>query len=132
MSADQRKLVLQAVEAALRAAEPSLFDPAVSPDGPMWAVEQHLDTLVAIVRRTTAARIEPYLAQILDDACTHCRHQQPSQFCPLRHEDECALFSHTAVVVDAIAKALKEMGDPEYWFNHPVGSADLAVGRPAK
>lgn len=129
---DQRKWVLEAVEAALRAAEPKLFDAPASPDGPMWVVARHLDALVAIVRRTTTTRIEPYLAEILDDVCTHCERQLPSQFCPLRHENTCALFSHTAVIVQVVAGALKEMEDPEYWFNHPDGSADLAVGRPAR
>ena len=52
----------------------------------------------------------------------------PEPVLPLRYENTCALFSYSAIVLGAIAGALKEMEDP---VQPPVGSLDLAVGRPA-
>jgi nucleotide-binding universal stress UspA family protein len=113
------------------AAQAAGLPPGLPPGGPMWVVERHLDALVAIVRRTTSIRIESYLAEILDDVCTHCERQFPSRYCPLRYENTCALFSPHRGCGRRHHRALKKMEDPEYWFNHPVGSADLAVGGPA-
>ena len=123
-----RKRVLDDIERDLRAVASGLFNDPQRPGGPMAEVTRHLDGLVDIVRRTTATRIEPYLAEILDDICTHCEFEQPSQFCARRDEGKCVLFSHTRTIVDAIARALRDTEDFEYWWNHPVGSGDLKPG----
>ena len=77
-------------------------------------IETHLDDLVNIVRRSTAATIEPYMAQILDDVCAKCPHQTVSGYCPQRTAGPCVLFRLAGPIVRAIGRTLLEMGDEEY------------------
>jgi len=123
----QVRTVVEATYQALRPIAPHAFGPTGVPlPGLMDELKELIGPLVDIVRRTTATRTEPYLAEMLDDVCTQCPHQQPSQHCPRRGAGECLLYRRANVVVKAIATALRDLDDPEYWFNHPVGSIDLA------
>ena len=77
-------------------------------------VESHLDSLVDIVRRSTAVTREPYLAQVLDDVCSKCPHQVASGYCAQRAAGPCVVFRFGGAIVTAIARALREMGDEAY------------------
>lgn len=77
-------------------------------------MELHLDGLVDIVRHTTAATIEPYLAQILEDVCAKCAHQAVSGFCPQRTAGSCVVYRYAAPIIRAVSRALLEMGDEEH------------------
>ena len=130
LNPQQRRIVIEAVREQLRTAAPHLFSPdGGDMRGAMDVIVLHLDELIDIVRRSTAQRIEAYDAQLLDEVCPHCPRQQPNQRCALREAGECALFRYIDAVVVSIGAALKEIGDVEYWFNHPVGSVDLEPPR---
>jgi hypothetical protein len=128
LNSRQAPIIIDAIYEALRPIAPQAFGPTGTPlPGTLDELEELIGPLVEIVRRTTAKRAEPYLAQILDDVCTQCPHQQPCQYCPKRGAGRCLLYRHADVVVNAIAAALRCLDDPDYWFNHPVGSIDLAL-----
>ena len=115
----QRSIVLDAVLDAVARASPGAFSQGQR-DRPGGAgeIDKHLDALIDIVRRSTATRIEPYLAQILEDICSKCPHQSPSTHCSLRAAGLCQLYRHAATEVSAIAGALKEIRDPDYYEMH--------------
>ena len=119
LTSARRSQVLAKVREALRAAHPELFeDQRLKKPGGIAGVERHLDGLVEIVRRSTADRIEPYLAQIIDQICSHCPNQRVSGHCPLRLSGRCATYRDARIIVNAIAGALRDMLDAEYWANH--------------
>ena len=120
LTSAQRRHILDEVASALRASSDAAPPQAQVPCGCGPAdIETHLDALVDIVRRSTAATVEPYLAQFFDNICNKCPHQQSSTHCPLRSTGKCQLFRHTAAIVAAVAVALVEMDDPEYVQRHP-------------
>jgi hypothetical protein len=82
-------------------------------------IDEHLDALIEIVRRTTATRIAPFQVQIMWDICEKCRYCFPSQYCPLRHMRLCALYAHAEALIEAIAAALRESKDAPYLSTHP-------------
>jgi hypothetical protein len=87
------------------------------PDGAQ-AVNEYLDELISIARRTTAKRVEPYLAQLLDDVCVHCAYQSNSGYCNLRQSQACTLFSSAERIFRSISRALESAGDEEYLRCH--------------
>ena len=119
LSAAQKQHVIEAIESTLRHECPELFQGANAGSAGGWPdVVSHVDELVEIVRHSTAARIEPYLAQILEDICARCPQQFPSGYCPLRHTGLCVLYRHAQPIVRAIIGALSEMRDPEFQKAH--------------
>jgi len=126
LTAPQRGEILASVYRALSEAAPELFQGpqmVLRPGGPL-ELPARLDAMVEIVRRTTADRVEPYIAQMLDGICAHCPRQQTSGFCPLRYDKSCVLFRCAGPIVKAIGQALWEMDDPEYLANHPYHRGD--------
>jgi hypothetical protein len=84
---------------------------AVSPEqmkarGGLQDLEQNLDAVVDIVRRTVSGHIEPYLAQFLEDIRARCPNQGPTAHCPLRFAGTCALFRYPETIVGATRDAL--------------------------
>jgi hypothetical protein len=122
LTPQQRTYVIDAVRRALAESHPEIMH-----EGPGGANELagHVDALVEIVRRTTADRVEPYTAQIMDDVCPHCAHQEKSGYCALRAPgpEQCALSRCTMTIVHAIADALRDMGDPVYVANRAAPEA---------
>jgi hypothetical protein len=82
-------------------------------------IDENLDMLIEIVRRTTATRIEPFRVQIMWDICEKCRYLFPSQYCALRHMKLCLLYAHASVLIEAIAATLRNLNDDEYLATHP-------------
>ena len=119
LSPTQRSIVLDAAFDAVSRASPGAFSQGQR-DRPGGAdeIDKHLDALVAIVRRTTATRIEPFMTQILDDVCSKCPWQASGTHCGLRSARQCLLYRNVGIVVGAIAEALREIGDGEYWELH--------------
>jgi hypothetical protein len=116
----QRRHILAEIASTLHPPSPALpTQEEVQCACGLAEIETHLDALVDIVRRSTATTTEPYLAQIFDDICNKCPHQQPSTHCPLRLTGKCQLCRQTAAIVAAVAIALVEMDDPEYTQRHP-------------
>lgn len=110
LTAAERRLLLSEVDEALRQECPDVLERFKSvPAGGLADLHSHLGELVPIVRRSTATRIEPYLAQILDDICAGCPYQQPSAFCPLRHGGNCLLYRCAGPIVAAVRRALREI-----------------------
>ena len=110
LTAAERRLLLDEVHDALRQDCPDVLNRSKSlPRGGLADLDKHVEELVRIVRRSTATRIEPYLAQILDDICAKCPYQQPSAFCPLRHEGTCMLYRCPGPVIAAVRRALREI-----------------------
>ena len=105
----ERRLLLAEVNEALRNdGADVLLRAKAQPDG-LAQLDHHVDELIAIVRRSTATKVEPYLAQIMDDICTRCPKQEPSAFCALRHEGTCIFFKHAGTIVAAVRRALREI-----------------------
>lgn len=106
----ERRLILSEIHEALRQSCPHLLERSgCLPQPSLAEVDKHLDELVLIVRRSTATRVEPYLAQILDDICPHCPQQQPIGYCPLRHQGDCILYRCAGAIVAAVRRALREI-----------------------
>src|SRR5215207_10100514 len=90
----KRAIVREAAFDALATACPGSFsDDRWRRPGGIVEVEKHLDQLIEIVRRTTAAQIEPYLVQILQDICQTCSHQEASGYCSLRGIRQCTVYT---------------------------------------
>jgi nucleotide-binding universal stress UspA family protein len=107
--------VIRAIERGLRAKCSDVFCAAASEaPGGLFELYSHVDELVQIVRRSTAGEIEPYLAEILEDVCSNCTHQDASGYCPLRKAGRCALYAHAGAVIEAVARALGELHDEPY------------------
>ena len=119
LEGEPRQKVLAAVWNALRVSRPDLFhlDKLNQPGG-VIALDAHLDTLIEMSRTMTADRIEPYLARIIDDVCATCPQQDPSGYCPLRHVNDCVLFSHARLILETIDSVLRDLEDPEYLASH--------------
>jgi hypothetical protein len=81
-------------------------------------IETHLDALVDMVRRSTATTVEPYLAQVHEDVCSRCTHQDVSGFCAQRVPGPCAVYRFAEPIVRAVGRALAEMGDEQYLAVH--------------
>lgn len=110
LTAAEHRLLVGEVNEALRQDCPDVLQRSrFVPKGNLTDLDQHLEELVPIVRRTSATRIEPYLAQILDDICTKCPYQQPSAYCPLRHDGNCLLYRCAGPIVAAVRRALCEI-----------------------
>jgi hypothetical protein len=119
LSPSVRNHVLEAVHRVLWQLEPELFDPHhVEHAGELADLDLHIDELIAIVRRSTAVQIEPYLAQILDDICDKCRHQFPSGYCPLRYRNLCVMYRNAPAIIPAVAAALRQVHDEPYRATH--------------
>jgi hypothetical protein len=115
LTPEQRQVVLAAVWNALRARDSTLFERGrLKQPGGIVALDENLDVLIDMAREMTADRIEPYLARIIDDICGHCEQQEPSGYCPLRHEDKCALFGQARLILETIDSVLRELKDPEF------------------
>jgi hypothetical protein len=84
-------------------------------------IEEHLDALVEIVRRSTATAVEPYLAQIHEDVCSRCTRQEVCGFCAQRVPGPCAVYRFAGPIVRAVGRALAEMGDEQYLAAHSAG-----------
>jgi len=110
LSVADKKLVLSEIRGELQRSCPQLLQ-AVGDNAPggLAELEANLDKLVAIVRRSDAEHIEPYLAQIHDDICSKCPHQEHSHFCPLRYDDKCVLYVGVGPIVAATRRALREI-----------------------
>ena len=108
-AAERRLLVSEVREAVGQQCRGVLERSGPLPAGGLADLDKHLDELVPIVRRSTATRIEPYLVQILDDICARCPYQQPSAFCPLRHDGNCMLYRYAGPIVAAVRRALREI-----------------------
>jgi nucleotide-binding universal stress UspA family protein len=124
LSPAQRQDILTKVSVAMRsvdgerragadAQEPVVLD----------QVKKHLDCLATIVRRSSADQLEPYLAQIHEDICSRCSHQEVSGYCSLRSHGECPLFRNARPIIEAIARVLNEPPASEQRHSVPkVGS----------
>jgi hypothetical protein len=122
LNADQRSKVLAAAQGALQTAcAKQLESDTELLDHPRGLVhlEKNLDALIAIARRTTSQRIEPYLVQLLEDICDHCPSSLPTGHCPLRRTGACLLYQNAEPIMKAISGALGEVGDREYLEKHP-------------
>ena len=116
----KRAIVLEAANDALACVRPGCFSEGEwSRPGGVVEVDAHLDRLVEIVRRTTATRIEPFQVQILEDICAKCPHQEPCGYCALRGIHRCVLYEGAEALVEAIAEALMEVDDADYFAQHP-------------
>jgi nucleotide-binding universal stress UspA family protein len=71
-------------------------------------VEKQMDRLVAMVRRSAADQVEPYLAQIQEEICDRCPKQLPSGYCPLKSFGECAFYRNARPIIAAIAGVLNK------------------------
>lgn len=110
LSKSERRFLLEELHQAIRETYPELLEKLECQDqGGLADLDAHLDELVSIVRSTTATRIESYLAQILDQICTKCPHQEPSAFCPLRHEGKCLLYTCAGAAVAGLRRGLREI-----------------------
>lgn len=110
LTAAEHRLLLSEVHEALRQECPDALERSrFVPKGSLADLDQHLEELVPIVRRSSATRIEPYLAQVLDDICAKCPYQQPSAYCPLRHDGDCILYRCAGPIVAAVRRALREI-----------------------
>ena len=115
----KRSVVLETVYDALATANRGSFSQERwNRPGGVLEVEQHLDQLVDIVRRTTARRLEPYQLQILEDICARCPHQESCGYCSLRKIHQCVLYECASALVEGIAAALVEIEDPDYLEAH--------------
>lgn len=119
LTQEQRSHVTAAIEQTLRDECPEIFAGSEAGHLGGWAeLKNHIDDLVAIARRTSADRIEPYLAQILEEICGKCAHAFPSGYCPLRDRGLCLLYRQARPILRAIVGALCEIQDPEYGATH--------------
>ena len=110
-SREQRAAVFDEILRELAPLCPELFDVRHDLDpGGLVELYGHLDELVEIVRRTTAAaaagRVEPYLMQVREHICSTCPHQLTGGFCPLRFRNTCVLSAHASRIARAIGRAL--------------------------
>jgi len=113
-------LIRDRIERMLRAVTPDVFDgPDPTRPGGVKRIADHLDALVEIVRRTRTTRTESFLYQILEDICSKCPFQLPSEHCPLRNIHKCALYRCAPAVVEAIADELVLLQDADYLATHP-------------
>ena len=110
----QLAIVRDAVRDALSHSSSSATSSPAVQHGADRVSEENLDPLIAAVRRTTATRIEPFVAQVLRDICRKCPFQFPSAHCSLRCAGLCTLHADAVTAIDAIANALIEIGDPVY------------------
>ena len=108
-AAEHRLLVGEVNEALRQDCRDVLERSRFVPKGNLTDLNQHLDELVPIVRRSTATQVEPYLAQILDDICTKCPYQQPSAYCTLRDDGNCLLYRCAGPIVVAVRRALRRI-----------------------
>lgn len=109
LTPSQRTEILSAVSKAIHCADAER--PAGSPADEsvvLAEVEKHMDTLVDIVRRSSADQLEPYLAQIQDDICSRCPKQLPSGYCALRSLGECAFYRNARPIIEAIGWVLNK------------------------
>jgi len=121
MNARDRHHVFLAVCRVMAEVEPAEFSgdrhSRSSIDG-LRHVNNHLDALIEVVRNTTADSLEPYVAEIRQDVCSHCRFQYPTGYCPLRGMGSCLINRHADRILPAIARALVELGDEQYLRSH--------------
>lgn len=114
-----RQLVMDSIRHALLVVAPEWTRPEeYDRPGGLHDLEEKLDALIEIARRTRSDRVEPYLAEILDDVCSHCRNQRASAFCPVRHSGNCVLYACAGPIMWAIGGALRRLGDAEYLAMH--------------
>jgi len=127
LNSRDRMHVREIIQEELRARGADLFG---SDEQTTAMFDRHLDALVDIERRTKSDRIEPYLAQLLDEVCGACPKQDRSGFCPLRYEGTCVIFAHAQPILRCIALALEQIRDPEYLVNHPLGAGNRLEEHP--
>jgi hypothetical protein len=120
LSQEQRIQMLAAIKRSLLLASPHLpSEPNPSRPAGMKRIEDHLDALVEIVRRTAATQIESFAWQILEDICDCCPSQNANCHCPLRKRNLCALYGSIPAIVETIAGELVAMKDEAYLQTHP-------------
>jgi hypothetical protein len=111
LSREQRAAVFDEILRELAPLCPDSFDVCHDLDpGGLVELYGHLDQLVEIVRRTTAAaaagRVEPYIVQVREHVCSTCPHQLAIGFCPLRFRNTCVLSAYASRIARAIGRAL--------------------------
>lgn len=109
LTAADRSELLGRIQSAVQTAEPEVGADAQQA-GPI-SVEKlspHLEDMIHITRRSSADRIEPYLAQMMEDICGRCPAQESSGFCPLRESGGCILFSNRRLVIEVIDRFMAE------------------------
>ena len=129
----ERRLVTDSIRHALLVVAPEWARPEqYGRPGGLRDLNEKLDALIAIARRTRADRVEPYLAEILDDVCARCAHQRQSAYCPLRHAGECVLYACAGPIMWAIGGALRRLGDHDYLAVHGEAHDPLGCWRPRR
>lgn len=119
LDAAGRELVMNSIRHALLVVAPEWTRPEeYNRPGGLHDLEEKLDALIELARRTDSDRVEPYLAQILDDVCPHCKNQRASAYCPLRHSGDCVLYACAGPIMWAIRGALRRLRDPAYLATH--------------
>jgi len=119
LDAAGRQLVMDSIRHALLVVAPEWTRPDdYDRPGGLHDLEQKLDALIEIARRTHTDRVEPYLGEILDDVCSHCQNQRTSAYCPLRHSGNCVLYACAGPIMWAVGGALRRLRDPEYLATH--------------
>jgi hypothetical protein len=115
-SCEQRAAVFDEILRELEDVCPELSDVHHDRDpGALVELYEHLDELVAIVRRSmvdaAAGRFEPYLVQINERICSTCPQDQTDGYCPLRLRNTCVLSAHATRIARAIGRALSKSRD---------------------
>jgi universal stress protein A len=101
--------ILSAVSKAIQDAEAERPASLVAEESAVLEeVEKHMDRLVAMVRRSSADQVEPYLAQIQEEICDRCPKQLPSGYCPLKSFGECAFYRNARPIIAAIARVMNK------------------------
>lgn len=119
----QRADILSAVSRAVQDAEAERPASIVAEKSAVLEeVDKHMDRLVAMVRRSSADQVEPYLAQIQEEICDRCSKQLPSGYCSLRSFGECAFYRNARPIIAAIARVLNEPAIREVAGNEPSAS----------
>ncbi len=116
LSSSERTRIATVVRKVVGDRSPGAFTATTT--GPEF-VEEKLELLVDIARRTVHRHEESCLAQMIDNVCSGCLRQFPSRFCPMRAVSCCVLVSNALAVIEAVAGELREIADPEYLRNHP-------------
>lgn len=92
-------------------------EPAVSPDG--MALEQVVDELIRVARRTASTRTNAYTVQIIDGVCSLCPNTMFSGHCRMRKSGQCQLYPNIAKVFEVVNQSLLASGDAAFLANHP-------------
>ena len=105
LSCDQKNHVLLRVYRRLREIEPGLFGPG-EPWRPGGAYElcEHIEHLIESALIWSQQRE----AQAREHVCSNCYHHTPCGYCSARAG--CVFDRHAALIMDIVAKAVRELG----------------------